>query len=417
MKKLKVLLPIILIFALLLPGCNATTKPVVNLRVGVDSSMSPPIITVLSDEVKTWNAVNPDIQVTLEVTPEYWTKIPSAFAAGTGPDIIYNTVTETTSTFGQLGMYLSLDDYIKNSKVIKPSDFVKGIWDTAVWNGHTWVIPYNWSDIGVVYNKAMFDAAGVAYPKPGWTRDEFLADAKALTKAPNQFGFYDDSWPYLGVFPFILTAGGEIHTADKSKVIAGTDVPGLEAVTFYVDLVRTEKVAPTATELGQNTNPFATSLVAMQVVRSWTPSTFKDIAPDLKYGVTSIPMVSKRINYFEGAGFGINSKSQHPDEAWKFIEFLSSEAQQKAMGDLQIYFPARQSTIDEIQWDDNMKAFLDESQYGLDLQQVSQYETLTSEWSYWLATAVGGVDPINIPNDIATVNAKLNKALDAYPVK
>jgi len=315
-----------------------------------------------------------------------------------------------------LGMYLPLDDYIKSSKVVKASDFFTPVWNTAVWDGKTWVIPYNWSDIGVVYNTAMFDTAGVAYPKTGWTWDEFLADAKALTVTPNQFGFAMDSWPYLGAFPFILSNGGSILTADKSKVVVGQDAAGLEALQFYIGLVRDQHVAPTATEIGGNTNPFATGLVAMQVVRSWAPSTFAQTSPDLKYGVVSMPMKTKQINYFEGAGFGINSKSAHPDQAWKFIEFLSTQEQQKAMGDLQVYFPALNSAIDAIEWSAPMQAFLDEAKYGLDLQVVSQWENLTSEWFFWLGTAVGGVDPIDIPNAITTIDDKLNTSLAKYPV-
>lgn len=313
-------------------------------------------------------------------------------------------------------MYLPLDTYIKNSNVIKPSDFFQPVWSTASWNGHTWVIPYNWSDLGVVYNTDMFDKASLSYPKDPFTWDEFLADAKALTNGTTQFGFYDDSWPETGIFPFIRSNGGAIFSANKATVIAGMDAAGQEAINFYVGLVRTDKVAPTATQLGQNTNPFVTGLVAMQVVRSWAPSTYAQTAPNLKYGVVGIPEKTTQTNYFEGAGFGINSKSKNPDAAWKFIEFLGSEPQQKAMGDQQVYYPARQATINGIQWSAPMKAFLNEAQYGSDLQLVSQFETLTSNWMYWMGNAVGGVNPINIQTDIATVDDKCNQALAKYPV-
>ena len=422
MKKTKVVIMLLLIVVLLLPAC-APKKQAVSLRVGVDSGMSPPMITVLGQAVDAWNAANPDIQVTLEVTPEYWEKIPSGFSAGTAPDIIYNTITETTSTFGDLGIYLPLDDYISKSTAIKPTDFFKPVYDTGVWNGHTWVLPYNWNDIGIVYNKDMFDKAGVAYPKPGWSWDDFLAAAKALTVDKNgdgtidQFGFYDDSWPYISVFPFILSNGGAILSPDKSKVVVTDDPASMEAITFYIDLVRKYHVAPTSKELGNNTNPFATGLVAMQLTRSWAPSTFKDTAPDLKFGAVSVPMKVKRVNYFEGAGFGINSKSKYPEQSWKFIEFLVSDAQQKQMADLQVYFPAKQAIINQVSWSEPMKAFLDEAQYGVDLQVVQQWETLTSNWYFWLGTAVGGVDPINIQTDVAAIQDKCNTELAKHPVK
>ncbi len=434
MKRMKFFTIATMIVVLLITACGSkpatgevgtpqpTTGKVVDLRMGVDSGMSPPIIKVLQSAVDSWNAENPSIQVVLEVTPEYWTKIPSAFSAGTAPDILYNTITETTSTFAELGMFLSLDDYIANSDIVNPENFVSNIWSTAEWNGHTWVIPYNWSDIGVVYNKAMFDAANLPYPKAGWTWDEFLATAQSLTKDLNgdgtvdQFGFYGDSWPYTSVFPFILSNGGEVLSKDKSTVLAGSP-EGLEAITFYVDLVRKDHVAPTATELGENTNPFATGLVAMQLTRSWAPSTYAEIAPDLSFGVTSVPMKVRRVNYFEGAGFGINSKSLYADQAWQVIEFLSGVEQQKSMAELQIYFPARADVLDQVKWSEPQQAFLDEAPYGIDLQVVSQWETLTSNWYFWLATAVGGVDPVDIPTDVAGVVEKCNTELAKHPVK
>ncbi len=428
MKSSKRITFVVLVLVLLLTACGAqpkegtTTEPVVKLRMGVDSGMSPPIIDVLTKAINDWNGANPNIQVTLEVTPEYWTKIPTAFSAGTGPDIIYDTITETTSTFAELGMYLSLDDYIAGSKVVVADEFYPGIWSTANWNGHTWVVPYNWNDIGVVYNKTMFDAAGVAYPEAGWTWDDFLTNAQALTKdtngdgTPDQFGFFDDTWPFLGVFPLMLANGGQIFNADKTEML-GTAPENIEAVSFYVDLVRKYHVAPTAPELGQNPDPFATGLVAMQIVRSWAPATYAQTAPDLKFGVTSIPMKAKRINYFEGAGFGINSKSANADEAWQVIEFLAGPEHQKTMANLQVYFPARSATIDEVQWSEPLQAFLDEAQYGTDLQVVSQWETLTSNWFFWLGTAVGGVDPIDLEADVAAVVEKCNAELAKHPIK
>jgi len=395
---------------------------VVELRMGVDSGMAPPIIDVLQAAVDDWNAANPGIHVTMEVTPEYWVKIPPAFASGTAPDIIYNTVTETTSTFAELGMYLDLDDYIATSDVINLEDFEPGIWSTAVWNGGTWVIPYAWSDLGITYNTAMFDAAGVAYPEAGWTWDEFLATAKAMTLDTDgdgvidQWGFAMSNWPYTGLFPFIMANGGEILSADKSEVLVDSS-EGMEAIEFYLGLVHTEKVAPTAVDLGENPNPFATGVVAMELTRSFAPYQYGQINPDLAFGVTSIPAKAERINYFEGSGFGINSKSEHPDEAWQVLEFLASPEHQLDMAQLQIFFPVRTSTLSEVDYTDQMSVFLAEKEYGRDLQVVAQFDTLTSHFFFYLIGAVGGVDPIDIPADIAEIVTNAEAALATHPIK
>jgi multiple sugar transport system substrate-binding protein len=397
-------------------------EEVVNLRLGVDSGMAPPIIEVIQAAIEDWNAANPGIQVVVEVTPEYWVKIPSAFASGTAPDIIYNTVTETTSTFAELGMYLDLDDYIAASEIVNPDDFEPGIWSTAEWNGGTWVVPYAWTDLGITYNKAMFDAAGLDYPEAGWTWDEFLATAKALTVdttgdgVMDQWGFAMNNWPYLGLFPFIMSNGGEILSADKTEVLVDSEA-GMEAIKFYLGLVHTEKVAPTALDLGENPNPFATGVVAMELTRSFAPYQYGLINPDLAFGVTSIPMKTDRVNYFEGSGFGINSKSEFPDEAWKVIEFLASPEHQLTMAEQQIFFPARTATLSEVEYTEQMQAFLAEKEYGRDLQVVAQFDTLTSHFFFYLIGAVGGVDPINIDADIPGLITSAEAALALHPIK
>jgi len=433
MNKRRTLIFCTLIALVVLSACGGTSvtetegdvvepSEVVNLRMGVDSGMAPPIIDVLQAAVEEWNAANPGIQVILEVTPEYWVKTPSSFASGTAPDIIYNTVTETTSTFAELGMYIDLDDYIAGSEGINPEDFEPGIWSTAVWNGGTWVIPYAWSDLGITYNVDMFDAAGLDYPEAGWSWDDFLTVAKALTVdtdgdgAIDQWGFAMSNWPYTGLFPFIMSNGGEILSADKTEVL--TDSPeGMEAIEFYLGLVHTEKVAPTAVDLGENPNPFATGVVAMELTRSFAPYQYSLINPDLNFGATSIPMNTDRINYFEGSGFGINSKSEHPDEAWQVIEFLASPEHQLIMAQQQIFFPARTATLSEVDYTEQMQAFLAEKEYGCDLQVVSQFDTLTSHFFFYLIGAVGGVDPIDIPTDFSTIVASAEEALAAHPIK
>ena len=43
-------------------------------------------------------------------------------------------------------------------------------------------LPYDVGPLVMFYNKDAFKAAGLKEPAIGWTTDEFMADAKALTK-------------------------------------------------------------------------------------------------------------------------------------------------------------------------------------------------------------------------------------------
>ncbi len=55
-------------------------------------------------------------------------------------------------------------------------------------------LPVSLSPSLILYNKALFDQKGIAYPQPGWTWEDFRADVQALADpqaTPPQYGFLD----------------------------------------------------------------------------------------------------------------------------------------------------------------------------------------------------------------------------------
>jgi multiple sugar transport system substrate-binding protein len=80
------------------------------------------------------------------------------------------------------GVYLGLKRYFDKEKLKYSEVFGKSIEETQNINGDYYSMPYT-NNINMVYfNKKMFDAAGVKYPDPNWTWDDFRATAKKLTK-------------------------------------------------------------------------------------------------------------------------------------------------------------------------------------------------------------------------------------------
>ena len=89
------------------------------------------------------------------------------------------------------------------------------------------------------YNKAMFDAAGIAYPDDTWTWDDLRAAAEALT------GETADGQKVLGLvtppnierwLPFLYQAGGSVLSEDWTEVTLDSD-EAREALDFYVGMV------------------------------------------------------------------------------------------------------------------------------------------------------------------------------------
>ena len=102
-------------------------------------------------------------------------------------------------------------------------------------------------EVGVevmLYNRRTFQEAALPPPEPGWTWDQFLQTAKALTRAgpPARWGFHPSPW-----WPSIATLawqnGAELITADGAQVKLGE--PGtLRGMELVADLIHTHKVAP-----------------------------------------------------------------------------------------------------------------------------------------------------------------------------
>ena len=128
----------------------------------------------------------PNIKIKFETAPfdDYWTKLTTQAASGNTPCVI-GLQGQRAPQFGNL--LVPLDDYMSKAG-IKASDYVPSITKGLQYKGKQVALPYDVGPFVVFYNKDAFKAAGLKEPAIGWTTDEFIADAKALTKPP-KYGF------------------------------------------------------------------------------------------------------------------------------------------------------------------------------------------------------------------------------------
>ena len=82
-------------------------------------------------------------------------------------------------TLADEGALAPVGPYLANSTVFKETDFYQPPMEAFRYKGDLWCLPQNVSSLAVYYNKALFDAKGLAYPADDWTLDDFEAAAKA----------------------------------------------------------------------------------------------------------------------------------------------------------------------------------------------------------------------------------------------
>ena len=233
-----------LTMALALPA--AAQDPVtvtISTWAGVDEAAE---LQELIDEV---NAENTEFQIVQEPIPgDYYTTVKTQLAGGTGADLYW--MDQNHMALASEGIFLPLDECLAGSEPQTAgdlSDYFPGILAVNQVDGQTYGLPWIAQPVVLYYNTDLFDAAGVEYPEAGWTWDDFMEKAKALTLDTDgdgnvdQYGFVNDGWP--PPFIFIWQAGGDVINEDftESPIDSPEFVQGFE---FYLSTAYNPELSP-----------------------------------------------------------------------------------------------------------------------------------------------------------------------------
>lgn len=203
-------------------------------------------LQVSIDEV---NAENTDFQIVQEPIPgDYYTTVKTQLAGGTGADLYW--MDQNNMALAAEGIFLPLDECLAGSEPLSAgdlSDYFPGILAVNQFEGQTYGLPWIAQPVVLYYNTALFDAAGVEYPQPGWNWNDFVEKAKALTLDTDgdgnldQWGFTNNGWP--PPYIFIWQAGGETINADFTE--SPIDTPEfVEGFEFFLSTAYNPEMSP-----------------------------------------------------------------------------------------------------------------------------------------------------------------------------
>lgn len=313
---------------------------------------------------------NPNIKVNVEVTPwnQYWTKLEAASTGGTTPDIITMLSSEFYN-YASNGQLMNLNDLVDDGK-IDPSNYRKEIVDLYTYDDDLYTVPKDVDSLGLWYNKALFDEAGLAYPDDTWTWDTLLENAKKLTNADKGiYGFAAPNVGQDGYNSFVFQNEGTFLNNDHTKSTVNS-ANTVEALQWFVDLSVKEKVSPTDNQLAENdaVTSFQSGKVAMVVQGSWMTSQFKDNEYTKENAdVAVLPKGKVQATQMNGKGYAIAAQTKYPEAAKKFVEFLGSEEGMKIQAETGTAIPAYNGLGQE--WVDasevfNAQVFVDQLEHG-----------------------------------------------------
>jgi multiple sugar transport system substrate-binding protein len=316
------------LFSTLLSSCQPKPNGSISFMISGD----PAELAAYHTLVDTFSVKYPDIKVeVIEVSSSDYNKRLSAdLAAGAPADVFFLNYRRYAS-FAASGALQPVGDYLKNSKLIQESDFYSQAMDPFKWQGQQMCIPQNISSLVVYYNKELFKQAGLPLPAAGWTWDDFIADAKALTKdldgdgATDQFGAGIDA-EFIRLAPFIWQQGGELldDPVNPSTLLLNTD-ESLEAANFFVSLQTVHQVVPNAEEekSEDSQSRFINGRTAMFFQSRRPTPTFRESAR-FDWDVAALPQGKSPATILHSDGFCMPSASKNKDAAWTFIEFANT---------------------------------------------------------------------------------------------
>lgn len=292
----------------------------------------------LQEVVDGWNAANPDIQVTLNLVPDYDTKLQTSLAGGAPPDIFY-VDSFRLPDLAAAGALLPIGDQMTNV-----DDFYPSLRDAFTVDGVFYCPPKDFSTLALEYNTDLFDAAGLAYPTADWTWEDLRAAAEALTDKDAGVVGFSINPDFARWIAFLYQAGGEVTTPDFSAMTLNTP-EALTAMEFYVGLVRDGVAAPASDlDSGWPGEAFGKARAAMTMEGNWIVPYLKDQFPNLNYGVTELPSgpAGKATMAFTVC-YGVAANGRNTEAATKVVDYLTGPVGMKAWTDLGLAMPTRQS--------------------------------------------------------------------------
>ncbi|MCX7799574.1 MAG: sugar ABC transporter substrate-binding protein, partial [Fimbriimonadales bacterium] len=298
---------------------------------------------VRAEQVALFNRLNPDLELVIDPANTDQQKVIVQSIGGVGPDLFDTYGRESAEAYVASGIAWDITDEMLKAGI----DVPKIIWPVAVpscvVNGRVYGFPCNVNANAIWFNKDVFDRAGVPYPKPGWTWDEFIETAKKLTirderGRAKQFGLY---WDWNATRDLIYQHGGRYF--NETATVCTLDTPeAIAGMRLSHDLMYRHRIAPTPNEeaalstqggWGSGGITFLMSgRVAMAYGGRWWLNLMRK-QKGLRLGVVEIPYAKERVTVGGARCTFVNKNSPNREKALRFIKFLASREYNELLND------------------------------------------------------------------------------------
>lgn len=285
--------------------------------------------------IQEFNESQDEIEVIFEAYGENYDNILSmALTSGDIPEIFEAQSNPPVNKLAEAGHIVPIDDLFDEEfkSRFHPSAFAQ---EDMYYNGELYSIPCRFSTYKLLYNKTLFEAAGLDPDSPPTTWEEVRDYAKQITEA--------GAGEFYGFGYYINNANFWNRNLDSAMVSqGGSGMMGFDYLSgqfnfendkkmfeFYADMYDDGSIFPGALELGiepMRAN-FAQDKVGMYVDGNWMSSQYAETEDVIAvYGFTEIPVFEgqeEATAYMLGEEtFVVASDNEYPEESLQVYKML-----------------------------------------------------------------------------------------------
>ncbi|MDO8794438.1 MAG: sugar ABC transporter substrate-binding protein [Vicinamibacterales bacterium] len=287
-----------------------------------------------------WNAENPDVQVRVQPLPAGRSTeevLLAAIVARATPDVSSNVSSALLARLVRAKGVVRLDDRVATAARLQERTSPAMLASLRLPDGGIYAFPWKTNPMMLMYNVDLLKAVGVAPPR---THSELLEACRRLTRDTDGDG-RADRWAFWATlkttwyerfydfYPLYLASSGGRTLVTNGKVVFEN-----EAAVKALDVLRRgfdEGVLPRSNfALGRD--PFMDGTVAMKIIGPWFVKELDELKiRGLRYDVTPVPSAdgtpeSDRFAFADLRSIAIFSTTRYPDEAARFVAYLTSPA-------------------------------------------------------------------------------------------
>ena len=306
-----------------------------------DANQQKGIQTICDD----WTALgNPKVKVEVIDWDNYWTLLEAGASGGQLADVFWMH-SDYSQIYMENDILLDLTGYIEKDGV-DMSIYYPDI--AAIYkrdDGKIFALPKDHDTIALLYNKALFDQAGVEYPTDEWTYEDMYEAAKKITEATP-----DDTYGYAlntsndqdGWYNYIYSYGGNVVNTEKTDT--GIDSAESKAAMEMVRKMLTVATPQAVVAESGTDSLFQSGKVGMITQGSWMINSFYTAENSKDYAWAEIPYCDRngdgkcqkdeRWTCYNGLGWAAAANTGNPDAAASLIEYLCSKDAQVKQAEL-----------------------------------------------------------------------------------